>query len=102
MDWQEYDALSMLHLCPQSQQYDGFTPGQRVPGRTPKMPIGVTGDPSPCDFMNPADTPVAPTHQVRVELREMQQASLKIGFGGKFNMTLNQRVREMESEEFFL
>ena len=45
VDWQEYASLSMLHLDPQSLQYDGFTPGERVSGRTPRVPIGAAGKP---------------------------------------------------------
>ena len=61
------------------------------------MPIGAAGNPFFCDFMHPADTPVAQTHQVRAKLREreIQKSSLEIDFNGKFNRTLNPRFRDM-------
>ena len=43
----------MLRLNSQVPRYDGFTPAQRVPGRTPKMPTGAVGNPFRDDFENP-------------------------------------------------
>ena len=37
----EYSAMCMLHLNDRSDQYGGFTPVQRVSGRTPKLSIGA-------------------------------------------------------------
>ena len=46
--------MTTLRLNSQAQQYGGFTPGQRVTGRTPKLPIGAVGNPNFADSMNPA------------------------------------------------
>ena len=52
-DWEEFSAMDSLHLNSQAHQYDGFTPGKRVFGRTPKLPIGAVGNPDFTDFANP-------------------------------------------------
>ena len=44
-EWGEFAARTMMRLNSQVQQYDGFTPGQRFLGRTPKLPIGAVGNP---------------------------------------------------------
>ena len=56
-DRKEFSAMAALHLNSQVQQYDGFTPGQRVFGRTPKLPIGTAGNPNFSDFMKPVTAP---------------------------------------------
>ena len=53
--------MTALHLNSQVQQYDGFTPGQRVFGRAPKLPIGTVGNPNFSDFMKPVTPPTAKT-----------------------------------------
>ena len=45
-EWVEFPDMASLHLNSQVQQYDGFTPGHRVFGRTPKLPIGAAGNPN--------------------------------------------------------
>ena len=45
-EWGEFSDMAALHLNSQVQQYDGFTPGQRLFGRTPKLPIGAAGSPN--------------------------------------------------------
>ena len=92
----------MLHLNSQVRKYDGFTPGHRVFGRTHKIPIGAVGNPNFCDFMDPADSPVDQTHQVLVEQREIQEASLEIDFRGTFNIAISNRLRDLEREGFSL
>ena len=57
VDWKEYDASGMQHLNAQLQQYDGFAPGRRVFGRTPKMPIGAVGRPIFLRFYEPQGFP---------------------------------------------
>ena len=64
----EYDALSMLHLNSQAQQYNGFTPGQRVLGERLKYRLARSVILF-CDFANPQDTPAAPTNRVRAKQR---------------------------------
>ena len=44
--------MTMAHLNSQVQQFGGFTPGKRVFGGNPKMPIGTAGDPHFEDFTN--------------------------------------------------
>ena len=53
----------MLHLNAQSRQYDGFTPGHRVFGRTPEIPIGTVGNPFRLDFTKPGGPSATQTHQ---------------------------------------
>ena len=74
VDWLEYDALSMLHLNAQLQQFGCYTPGKRVYGRTPEMPIATVDNTFYNDFMNPKDSPFAQTHQAIAKLREIQNA----------------------------
>ena len=56
-EWKEFSAMATMHLNSQVQQYGGFTPGGRVFGRTPKLPIEAAGNPFFEDFMNPAAAP---------------------------------------------
>ena len=102
LGWQKYDALSMLHLNSKVQRYDCFTPGQRVFGRTHKLPIGTARNPNYSDFTHTKDDPVTQTHQVLAKLIELREASLESDFDGKFNIALNHRVRDMGSEESLL
>ena len=64
-----YSAFATLQLNSQVRQYEGFTPGVGVSGRTPEMPIGTVGDPFYNYFRNPANSPVTQTHQVIAKLR---------------------------------
>ena len=73
---QEYDALIMVHLNPRAQQYGGFTPGRRVFGRTPQMQIGAGGCLDIRDFAAPDESQAAQTHQVIAKLRGPEKASL--------------------------
>ena len=54
------------------------------------------------DFTHPGNSPVTQTHQVLSKLREIEKASSESEFNGKFNRPLNQKVRDMESVQFFL
>ena len=60
-EWKEFSPMTMMHLNSQVRQYGGFTPGQRVFGRTPKLPIGTIDNPFFWDFTNPADAPTTET-----------------------------------------
>ena len=51
--WREFSAMDVLRLNSKVQQYGGFTLGQRVFGRTPKLPIGTVGNPNFSDCMSP-------------------------------------------------
>ena len=48
-----YYAMCMWRLNPQVMQYGGFTPGQRVFGGAPKMPIVAVGNPNCSDSRFP-------------------------------------------------
>ena len=96
VDWQVYASLSLLLLNPHLQQYGRFTPGRRVFGRAPKMPIAAVGGPNFCDFTNRNDPPATQTRQVLSNLMRIQRASLRSDFRGKFNLSLYRRVRDME------
>ena len=43
LDCAEYYAIAAMYLNAQAQQYDGYTPGQWVFGRTPKNLTGADG-----------------------------------------------------------
>ena len=94
--------MTMMHMNSQVQQYGGFTPGQRVFGRTPKLPIGATDNPFFEDFMNPAEAPATEKRNSIVAIYEIRQASLKEDFRSKLNTTPIRRVRDTENEEFFM
>ena len=66
VDRQAYAALTTLQLNPQVQQYDGFAPGHRVSGRTPKMPIGTVGNPLYIGFANSGNSPVTHTNAASI------------------------------------
>ena len=85
----------MLHLNPKVQQYDGFTPGRRVFGRTPKMPIEAACNPNFRDFADRKDPPSTKTHQAFAMLWGIRNASLEIDFQGKSNLSLHRRVLNM-------
>ena len=40
MDWREYASILILNLNSNGPQYGGFTPGRRLFGWSPKLPIG--------------------------------------------------------------
>ena len=79
-DWAEYDAMCLRRLNVQVQQYDGFTPGRRVFGRAPKLPVGAVGSPHFSYFTNLNDSTVTETNGAMAKLREIQNASLEIVF----------------------
>ena len=89
----EFSSMTMMHMYSQVQHYDGFTPGQRVFGRTPKLPIGTIDNPFFEDFMNPVDAPAAKTQNLISTIYEIRQASPKADFRNKTNTTLIRRVR---------
>ena len=101
-EWGEFSAMTMMRLNAQVRQFGGFAPGQRVFGRTPKIPIGAIGNPHFEDFTNPEDSPTTQTHQLIDVLRKIRHASLKEDFSNKLNTTSHRRFRETKSEEFFL
>ena len=93
--------MAMMHMNSQVQQYDGFTPGQRVFGRTPKLPIGSIDNPFFGDFTNPAEAPATKTQNLTSAIYEIRQASLKADFQNKLNTALIRRVRNTKNADFF-
>ena len=68
------------------------------------MPIGAADTRKFRDFANRTDSPVTQAHQLHAKIREreMQKSALEIDAGGKSNLTLIHRVRDLDSGEFFL
>ena len=61
--------MCILHLNSEVRQYDGFTTGRSVFGRTPKLPTGPADIPNFRDFTDPDGSPVTQTHDALVKLR---------------------------------
>ena len=101
-EWGEFAATTTMRLNSQVQQFGGFAPGKRVPGRTPKMPIGEIGNPLFGDFTNPPEAPVTKTHGLLSAIRKIRHASLNADFSNKMNMALTRMVRSNKSDGFFL
>ena len=38
-EWKEFAAMTTMRLNSKVQQFDGFAPGKRFSGRTPKIPV---------------------------------------------------------------
>ena len=91
----------VMRLNSQVRQYDGFTPGRRVSGRTPKMQGCTIDNPFRNDVMNPTDSPFTQTHQAIAHVMDIQKASLEIDFNGKFEGTLNHLVQDLRIRQFF-
>ena len=96
-----FSAMTMMHLNSHVRQFGGFTPGQRVFGRAPKMPIGAVGNPHFDDFTNPVEASYAETHHLLGTSRQIIQASLAAHFSGKLNWALRKRIRESKMGIFF-
>ena len=81
VDWEEYAALSTIHLVPQVNntmvlRHDNEFLGERQNSRSGLRVIHF------CDFTVQNDPPEARTHQVLVRLGEIQMASSEIDFRG--------------------
>ena len=94
--------MAALHLNSQVQQYDGFTPGQRVFGRTPKLPIGAADNPNFTDFANPTTAPTAESLNLINTIFQIRKASSEADFNGKMQLCLERRIRNIKTEEFCL
>ena len=92
----------MMLLNSQVEQFGGFTHGQSVFGRTPKMPIGAVGNPHFEDYTNPVGEPTAETHHLLGAIQQIRQASLTAYFSGILDLALRKRIRESENREFLL
>ena len=93
--------MTMMRLNSQVQQYDGFTPGERVFGRARKLPIGAFGNPFFEYFMNPLEAPAEKTHNLISIIFKIRQASLKADFQSKMDTPLIRRGN-VKTEEYFL
>ena len=78
----------MTHLDSQVQQFGGFTPGKRVFGLDPEIPIGTAGSPHFSDFMNPKAPRKTKTHRLVGGIRQIRQASAVADFDGKTKFAL--------------
>ena len=92
----------MSQLNPQAQQYECFTPGRRVVGRTPKIPIGAAGNPFRNAFTGRPTPQVTQTIPSACETDGIQKSSLRSGFNGKFKITSHRQVQDLEGAQFFL
>ena len=92
----------MLRLNSQSQQYDGFTPWVRVPGRTPKMPSGAAYIPIFLRFREPegpaGDTDTSSAFETEGLRKHLTGEIFPMGF----NLSLNHRVRDMEKRRILV
>ena len=93
--------MTKMRLNSQVRQFGGFEQGKRVLGRTPKIPIGATGNPHFEDFTNPKDSRAAKTHELIGAIRKIRQASLNADFSDKLNSKLHMGFRDTKSGEFF-
>ena len=59
-----FAEMTTMRLNSQVRQFFGFTPGRRVFGRAPKIPIGDVGSPNFEDFTNPVEAPTTETHHL--------------------------------------
>ena len=91
----------MLRLNSQVWQFGGLTPGRRVRGRDPKMPIGAAGSPHFADFANPTGPPETKTHNLLGVIRQISETSLGADFNGILNLRLNRRFRHIQNGGFF-
>ena len=82
----------MMRLNSQVQPYGGFTPGRRVFGRTPQLPIGPICNPFLGYFMNLAGAPTAKRRNLISAIYEIRHASLTAHFQNKLNTTLIRRA----------
>jgi len=90
-----------MHLNSQLQQSGGFTPVQRVFGRTPELPIGAIGNPFFGYFMNQAEAHTAETRNLISAIYEIRHASSKADFRNKLDTTLIRRVRNAKMKNIF-
>ena len=94
--------MAALHINSQVRQYDGFTPGHRVSGWAPKLPIGTLGNPNFADFTNPIAAPAAKSLCLVNTISQIRKASSEADFNGKMQLCLERRIRNIKTEEFCL
>merc|ERR1712112_176904 len=101
-EWKDFSAMTALHLNSQVQLYDGFTPGKRVFGRTPKLPIGTVGNPNFPDFMKPVTAPTTKTLSLLNTIFKYEKHLWKRILTEKMQLRLERRIRNFKTEEFCL
>ena len=99
VDWQEYASMCIMRLNSHVHQYDGYTLGRRVFGRSPRLPIGAVGIRT-LEVFRIKWTSVK--NDVLVKLREIQNAYLSRDSKGGFNLWLIAMFRNQKTEESFL
>ena len=87
-------AMTTMRLNSKVRRFGGFTPGRKVFGWTPEMPIGAVGSPHFEDFMSPVEAPNTKTHHLIRGIQQIRHASLIADFSGKLNLALRKRIRE--------
>ena len=92
--------MTTMRLNSKVRQYVGLTPGRRVFGRTPKLPIGEAGSPFFRDSMSPAEAPSAKTHNLLPAIYKIRQSLISADFQSQVNATLVRRVRKAKRRIF--
>ena len=105
-DRQEYTASRTMRLNSEILQYAGITPGQRVFGGSPKLPIGAVDNPTFKDCVATNETPVVQTHRALVNFRGVRkrlyrEIPMEILFGLKHQFQRTEK-RAITRANFFL
>ena len=100
VDWKDYAAMRTIRLD-SKLQYGDFTPGHRVFGRAPKLPIGAVAGPHFRDFTNTNDAPVTQPHALLVKLGGIKRASIEGDFRGKFYLSLRSSFQVQKTDGCF-
>ena len=89
-----------MRLNSQVPQFGARTPGKRVFGLSPKMPIGAVGSPHFPDSANPKGAQSTKTHHLLWLIRQIRQASLTAVLNMQLNLCVNRRLRQSVSGQF--
>lgn len=96
MDWLGYESMRTMHLNPHAPQNGGFTTGQIIFGRSPKLQIGTVDNPDIKDFIYKNDTLLYKQGALE-NSGTFKKASLQRDFRRNLNISLNSSVRDMIS-----
>ena len=97
-----FPEMTMVRLNSHVHRSVAPTPGRRVFGRTPKMPIGAVSNPNFADFTKPKEAGTTKTHHLLVVIRQIRQASLAADFNGELKLRSNRRFRQLRNGGDFL
>ena len=100
-EWGEFAAMTTMRLNSQVRQFEGFAPGRRVFGRTPKMPIWDIDNPFFEYFTSPVEEPKTKVHGLLSVIRKIRQASLNADFINKLSAALTRTVRSKSGGFFY-